>query len=456
MDDPLNNNYSDEELLAIKGSRGGGRYLPPGGGGPGPGPGGGFGGSGSGFFGSGMPGMGVEGFGGWPKRKVVRGPNGDIQISLSPLDSSQDTVPAMLSPGEFVVNRNSVAMPGVKPMLEQLNMAGGGAVPGGSPAYEAGRQMGMMMRQGRQAMACGGEVKPQGYAGGGEVVDAGVPMSGTVPVNAQVLQWLIDHLSSPMFANNAPSWFQSPLSVTDFNAERSSGGGPMVMRSALDRSGLVAPGAMPMVSGIEVKPQGYAFGGVVRQQGGYQRTPQMPLGAPRMPVQPQTTVGATPRSGAAPMAPPAPNVGPGPVNSGMGPNPWQEAPISPGSPNPGDEWMNRISALLRDWGRQGAFDMNGNPALMAALRSEATTNADALRRRAALNAQALGLDAGQRGSYAMQSDLNTQGGVANTLNDAVLKQLLGQQSFGQGLLGKMYDANTQAWLAQLTKWMGQK
>ena len=362
IDDPIGSNLSDEEIAAIKGQRGGGRWLPPGGGGPGPGPGGGFGGSGSGFFGSGVGAVGVEGFGGWPKRKLVRGPNGDIQISLSPLDSSQDTVPAMLSPGEFVVNRNSVAMPGVKPMLEQLNMAGGGAVPGGSPAYEAGRQMGMMMRQGRQAMACGGEVKPQGYA----------------------------------------------------------------------------------------------FGGVVRQQGGYQRTPQMPLGAPRMPVQPQTTVGVTPRPGAAPMAPPAPNVGPGPVNSGMGPNPWQEAPISPGSPNPGDEWMNRISALLRDWGRQGAFDMNGNPALMAALRSEATTNADALRRRAALNAQALGLDAGQRGSYAMQSDLNTQGGVANTLNDAVLKQLLGQQSFGQGLLGKMYDANTQAWLAQLTKWMGQK
>lgn len=370
IDDPIGSNLSDEEIAAIKGQRGGGRWLPPGGGGPGPGPGGGFGGSGSGFFGSGVGAVGVEGFGGWPKRKLVRGPNGDISVSLSPLTS--DNVPIMASAGETVMNNGVTQMiPGAKEQLDALNRQGaqllalGGhiaPVAGGSPAYEAGRQMGMMMRQGRQAMACGGEVKPQGYA----------------------------------------------------------------------------------------------FGGVVRQQGGYQRTPQMPLGAPRMPVQPQTTVGATPRPGAAPMAPPAPNVGPGPVNSGMGPNPWQEAPISPGSPNPGDEWMNRISALLRDWGRQGAFDMNGNPALMAALRSEATTNADALRRRAALNADALGLDAGQRGSYAMQSDLNTQGGVANTLNDAVLKQLLGQQSFGQGLLGKMYDANTQAWLAQLTKWMGQK
>ena len=175
-----------------------------------------------------------------------------------------------------------------------------------------------------------------------------------------------------------------------------------------------------------------------------------------MPVQPQTTVGATPRPGAAPIGPPAPNVGPGPVNSGTAPNPWQEAPISPGSPNPGDEWMNRISALLRDWGRQGAFDMNGNPALMAALRSEATTNADALRRRAALNAQALGLDAGQPGSYAMQSDLNTQGGVANTLNDAITRQLLANNQNQWGLLNSMYGNNAQAWLAQLTKWMGQK
>lgn len=347
MDDPLAN-LSDEEIMAIKGSRGGGRYLPPGGGGPGPGPGGGFGGSGSGFFGSQMPGVGIDGFGVWPKRRMVKGPNGDIPVSLSPLSSSQDTVPAMLSPGEFVVNRNSVAMPGVKPMLEALNMAGGGSVPGGSPAYEAGRRLGMQMR-----------------------------------------------------------------------------------------------GA-----------QGYAYGGQVRPQIGGMGTRQMPLRTPRMPAQPQTTYGTTPRQGAAPLAPTPPFVGQAPVNPGSGVNPWQDAPITPGSTNPGDEWMNRILQMLRGYGQSGAFDPGGSPTLMAALRGEATSNADALRRRAAMNADVLGLDAGQRGSYAMQTDLNTQGGVANVLNDATLKQLLGQQQFGQNMLGNMTNAQAQAWLAQLTKWMG--
>lgn len=362
IDDPIGSNLSDEELLAIKGTRGGGRYLPPGGGGPGPGPGGGFGGAGSGFFGSGMANTGVQGFGGWPKRKVVRGPNGDIQVALSPLDSSQDTVPAMLSPGEFVVNRNSVAMPGVKPMLEQLNMAGGGSVPGGSPMYELGRQMGMAMR----GYACGGEVKPHGYA----------------------------------------------------------------------------------------------FGGVVRQQGGFNRTPQTPLGAPRMPAQPVSTVGTAPRQGAAPIGqqagfiPGAPTSGTLP---GAGPqpiSPWQEGAAAPGSPNPGDEWTARINQLLKMFGQQGAFDLNGNPALLQQLRSEAGQNADALRARAALNAQALGLDAGQRGAYAMQSDLNTQGGVANTLNDAMTKLLLQNQGQAWNLLNSVYGNNADAWKMMLAKWAG--
>ena len=173
-----------------------------------------------------------------------------------------------------------------------------------------------------------------------------------------------------------------------------------------------------------------------------------------MPAQGPATYGTTPRQGAVPQAPTPPIVGQGTVTNGTGPNPWQEAPISPGSPTPGDEWVNRISALLRDWGRQGAFDLNGNPALMAALRSEATTNADALRRRAALNAQALGLDAGQQGSYAMQSDLNTQGGVANTLNDAVMRQLLANNQNQWGLLNSMFGNNADAWKMMLAKWAG--
>ena len=90
---------------------------------------------------------------------------------------------------------------------------------------------------------------------------------------------------------------------------------------------------------------------------------------------------------------------------------------------------------------------------LQSLQGEAGQNADALRQRARTLSDVSGLDAGQRGSYAMQTDLNTQGGVANTLNSAKLGLLQNQQQLGQNLLGKAYDANTQAWLAQLAKWI---
>lgn len=348
------------------GGRTGGGTPPPGGG-----FGGGFGGGGSGFFGSerGMP-MG-DFFGAmnaWPKRRIVMGPNGPISVASSPMGT--DTVPAMLTPGEGVLNVGAMAEPGMEDFMQAAN------------------------ERGAARMAEGGVVA--------EPLDRAMLM--------KLLRLLLD-----------------------------------------DGEGEV---------------QGFAWGGMVRPQAGGMR--QQALGAPRMPAGGLpgggTTFGASPRPGAAPGAAYTPTrnryrqtgaLTPGGTGASQvpGTDPWGGDPLAPGSQNPGDEWMARISQMLRDAGQFGAFSPQGSAGLLDAVRSEAMGNADALRRRSATNASLLGLDPGQRGAYAMQSDLNTQGGVANALNSAVREQLLGQQQFQQNMLGKFADANMQAWLARLASWM---
>jgi hypothetical protein len=107
-------------MAAIKGARG----VPRGGTGTGPGGGfgGAFGGGGSGFFGG-----GGQGFGGdmmQPKRKVTaQGANGSIPLSYTP---TKDTVPAMLSPGEYVMNNRAMQLPGANNLMSAMNAMGNG------------------------------------------------------------------------------------------------------------------------------------------------------------------------------------------------------------------------------------------------------------------------------------------------------------------------------------------
>src|SRR3990167_5193044 len=98
---------------------------PPGGGGGGGGGGftGSFGGGGSGFY-SQPGGLGASS----PVwRRLLQLARGGVPASYSSMTS--DTVPAMLTPGEFVVNRQATQLPGVRPALESLNgYASGGEV----------------------------------------------------------------------------------------------------------------------------------------------------------------------------------------------------------------------------------------------------------------------------------------------------------------------------------------
>jgi hypothetical protein len=266
----------------------------------------------------------------------------------------EDSVPAMLSPGEGVLNNGAMAQPGMEDFLRQAN------------------------QQGMETMAGGGMV-PGGMMGG----------------NGELRELLMKLL---------------PI----------------------------------LLGGSEEQPevQGFAWGGTVTpQQGGFNApTLSNRLGGRRtfFPGQrgPTTPPTLTP---APPAATPT--------------DPWGDLPFTPGSPNPGDEQMARLWKMLQQFGNFGSFSPEGSAGVMQAVQREALGNADALRQRSRLNADVSGLDAGQRGSYAMQSDLNTQGDVANILSNAQREQLLGQQQFGQNMYGKFTDAQMQAWLARLASWM---
>jgi len=359
---------------------GGGGYRPPGG--PTIGPGGGFGGGfgGGGYFGAGagMPGgdfFGVNTI--RPRKRYVQGPNGPIAVSSSPMGT--DTVPAMLTPGEFVVNREAAQMPGAQGALEALNGAGlakrfseGGMVEehgGGDDRKE------LLMKLLRLLLDDGDG--PEGYAWGGMVQPR-----------------------QPGMALRAPRMPQ----------DRFGGGGQSV---GLGGKQMAAPAGFNPVQRLGTAWQ--RAGGGTAGQGG---------GAPA-----------------------------GSGGASQWQDPWGPELFTPGSQNPGDEWMARISQMLRDAGQFGAFSPEGSKGLMDLVRGDAMSNADALRRRAELQADVSGLDPGQRAAYKMQTDLNTQGDVAKTLNNATMQQLLGQQQFQQNMLGKFSDANMQAWLARLASWM---
>lgn len=388
-------NVDDPEFKAAQHAAGRGNgYLPPGGGGIGPG--GGFGGSFGGLaFGAAQA---LPEFGAMRgKRKVVMGPNGPISVAYSPMVS--DTVPAMLSPGEGILNNGAMAAPGMADFLQQANKVG------------------------MQRMAAGGVVPQGGEAEGGQEDMAGMGGGGDI-------RELLLALLPVLLGMQEPQGF---------------GCGGMV------------------------KPERFAWGGVAGQRGGWSNTQMAPT-TPRMPQAGLGGRGTAQRPGAQPLgfnnpggvpgrgptgvgAPPPPGGGSPPGVGTGGLSPWGDPALMPGSPNPGDEVMKRLWEQIKQFGQAGAFSPEGNQQLLQSLQGEATQNADALRHRASSLADMQGLDAGQRGSYAMQTDLNTQGGVANTLNSAKLGLLQNQQQLGQNLLGKAYDANTQAWLAQLAKWM---
>ena len=93
-----------------------------------------------------------------------------------------------------------------------------------------------------------------------------------------------------------------------------------------------------------------------------------------------------------------------------------------------------INGILREFLGTGAFGNKPNPAVMDLVRSKALLDAQGLRDHNALAAQALGADPATAASYALRSDLQSQGGVARALSDATLQQSSQAEDFGRQLL----------------------
>lgn len=387
-DDFENDVLADKLTRGSRGSTHGGTGIGPGGGFSGS-----FGGGGSGFLGGGGNGFGGDMMG-VQRKRFIQGANGSIPLSYTPTKPGQggDTVPAMLSPGEYVVNNRAMALPGAQPLLQALNAAGNG-----------GR-----------------------YAEGGQVMDP------------QQLIRLLTMIAQFAVGGDAQ------------------GDGDSGESAACQDCG--QPGHMNCGGGV---PQHFAWGGMARpQMGGFQRGGGMGPGAPRTPST-GSGMGSMPRQPAQPVGGPsgAPSrfgtgfTGTGWSTTGTMPSPSVGGTsFGPGFGGSGDTtgangFQQSLYDLLNQYGATGMFSPGGDPRMMAAVQSQATSNADAMRARQQNSLALGGMDAGQAAAYKQMADLRGQGDVANALNQAQLGQLQAQQDFGRNLFGQVSGFNTDAWKA---------
>jgi hypothetical protein len=96
--------------------------------------------------------------------------------------------------------------------------------------------------------------------------------------------------------------------------------------------------------------------------------------------------------------------------------------------------MGSISEILKLFLSSGAFSPEANKGIMDATRERALGDAEANRQHAQLVAQSLGTDPATAASYALRSDLGSQGDVSKALSDASYGEATHQRDFGQQLL----------------------
>ena len=354
---------------------------------------------------------------GMPRRKTMaQGANGAIPLSYSP---TKDTVPAMLSPGEFVMNNRAMSLPGAQNLMTQLNAAGNGG----------------------------------GYAKGGPVMDMN-----------QLLR-LLSVLAQFVDGGDEQQGSGMPMEAGGGESQGTGAMDPAMILQMLQGAG---GGHMSPEGG---QPQHFAWGGQVQgQQGGFQQ----PAGVSRMPAQgfqrqpmgrqahgrPGSQQGPPQGFGSTPTPPPffqPPGSTTMPVPNN---NPWAGNPTNGANPNIGSvadlPAYQQIAELLKQYAAGGAFSPEGSAALMQSVQGNATSNADAMRARQANSLQLGGMDAGQAAAYKQMADLRGQGDVANALNTAHSGQLMAQDAFGKGLIGTMGSAQMQEYLAQLAAYYKQR
>src|SRR3990167_6319870 len=105
-----------------------------------------------------------------------------------------------------------------------------------------------------------------------------------------------------------------------------------------------------------------------------------------------------------------------------------------GVPPVKQELSELIREIMKLFAAGGSFSPGGSKALMDLTRSSALGDAEALRGRNQLIGRNLGVDPSTASSYALQSDLNTQGGVADIMSNASLGVQNRQEDFARNLL----------------------
>lgn len=406
----------DEDGLPTKGM----------GGTPGGFTGGGGGGPGGGSFGFGGGGLGVPfapagmrgGFGLFQQadRKRARAGMPAIPGVTPGAPQPSDTVPAMLTPGEIVMNNGVTSDPQLAQALTHLNMMGaqsmmqrgyayGGAVPQPHPMdrYNAMLAHHMMMNGGASS-GSGGAVGGGGMAaGGGGMVTEGLAYGGQVNPFLMALRYM-----------NMPA-------------------------------GMAYGGRVP----------GYAMGGGVfgraqqaannMFQSRQQATPaaQAPSGSV-----PNTAPGYYTPNGSWSMVDPTSaaqrKAGVWTDNSGGVRN--SEGNLLSFDPrNPYASMSQSYDPTARGvgmrqlgaFGEAGYWDPNGNQALMNSVRGEALANARAAQQGAGLRAQLAGMDPSAAASYRMEAGLRGSSDVARALNNARTQSMLAQQNYANSLAGNL-------------------
>jgi hypothetical protein len=394
----------DEDGLPEKGPRGvPGGYTGGGGGGPGGGS-FGFGGGGLGvaFAPGGM--RGVFGMNGQQRRR----PGMPAVPGVTPgAPQPSDTVPAMLTPGEIVMNNGVTSDPQLAQALTHLNMMGaqrmmqqpqgyafGGMIPQAHPmqAYhdDLTRQMMMGAGQGAEGYAYGGHVNPfllalrymnmpAGYAFGGGVFNTA--MQG---MNRMMPNGMGRGVAQP--ANAAPSGTANP------GMAGSAGG---------------LYGNNGSWYSVDPRNADQKKAGVWTDQSGNVRNSEGNL------------LSFDPRNPYAVMSQSY-----DPTARGVG--------------------MRQMGAF----GEAGYWDPNGNQALMNSVRTEALANARAQQQGAGLRAQLAGMDPGAAASYRLEAGLRGSSDVARALNNARTQSMLAQQNYANSLAGTLLGNQNQQFTMQ--------
>lgn len=173
------------------------------------------------------------------------------------------------------------------------------------------------------------------------------------------------------------------------------------------------------------------------------------LGAPpsAAPGTAASVMGTLPFQAAPAAAAPAAVAAPAAASGGIGhftppigqPAPAGGNPFTPGSErvpgvNFGGGFFGALNEILRGGYGSGAFSSQPNQAILDMVRSLALSDAEAARSRTALQSQSLGADPATAASYALQSDLESQHGVAEALSRAILGELTQGRDFTRTLL----------------------